>query len=341
MRIAIDGRKWNDFGIGRYIRGLVEGLLRQEGDEEYILIAPPGAVLPSSPRLELVVDATKKYSLGELFSIGSILRREGADLFHSPHYVVPVTRRPTVVTIHDLIHLRLPGLASAHKRTYARMMLQRAVSNSRAILTVTRAVSDDIVRHFPGAKGKVHVTPNGIDPAFFEAEPREHDSRFFLYVGNDKPHKNLAGVVEAFELFRRSHPDYALVIAGARPERFEDVEGVILAGFVSDDELMKLYRDARGLLLVSLDEGFGLPAAEAMAIGTPVICSRIAALAEVSAGAALLVDPLQPESIAAAMEKLVGEDAIARTLRERGRTRARDFTWDRCAGETLQVYRSV
>ena len=316
MRIGIDARKISDYGIGTYIRGLL-GALAATGDDELIAFAPAGTALPDGVG-HVAVEAPH-YSLHELIAVGRAADRAHLDLFHAPHYVVPFTRVPVVVTIHDLIHLTWPP-RNPLAPFYARAMLGRAVRKARRVLTVSEASKRAIVETLLVSPDDVVVTPNGIDERFFEGGPSA-SGRYFLFVGNDKPHKNLGVLKEAASRLR----GVRLVIAGA-------------ANFVSDDELAALYRGAIALVMPSAEEGFGLPAAEAMACGTAVITSRAAALVEITGDAALHVDA-EPRALAAAMQRLIDDDDLRRALSIRGRERARTMTWMRCAELTRAAYR--
>ena len=331
MRIGIDARKISDYGIGTYIRGLL-GALAATGDDELIAFAPAGTALPDGVA-HVAVDAPH-YSLRELLAVGRAADRAHLDLFHAPHYVVPFTRVPVVVTIHDLIHLTWPP-RNPLAPFYARAMLGRAVRKARRVLTVSEASKRAIVETLLVSPDDVVVTPNGIDERFFVERAADSEQRagappyplsairYFLFVGNDKPHKTL-GVLKAAVARLRG---VRLVIAGA-------------ANFVSGDELAALYRGAIALVMPSAEEGFGLPAAEAMACGTAVITSRAAALVEITGDAALHVDA-EPGSLAAAMQRLIDDDDLRRALSIRGRERARSMTWTRCAELTRAAYRDA
>jgi glycosyltransferase involved in cell wall biosynthesis len=319
MRIGIDARKISDYGIGTYIRGLL-GALAATGEDEIVAFAPAGTALPDGVA-HAVVDAPH-YSLRELVAVGRAADRAHLDLFHAPHYVVPFTRVPVVVTIHDLIHLTQPAM-NPLASFYARAMLGRAVRQARRVLTVSEASKRAIVERLLVAPENVVVTPNGIDQRFFESGGMAaalHD--YFLFVGNDKPHKNLGVAREAAE-----RAGVRLVVAGAE-------------NFVSDAELVALYRDATALVMPSAEEGFGLPAAEAMACGTPVITSRAPALVEITGDAALHVD-VDARSLAQAMERLRDDEELRRAMSLRGRERAKSFTWTRCAELTRAAYRAA
>ena len=336
MRVAIDGRKIADFGIGTYIRGLLQGLAEIRDGEEYVVIAPESAQgIPKG--FEHVRSDAPHYSLRELLSVGRAAERAGADLLHAPHYVVPLTRLPVVVTIHDLIHLHV-----AHRnplaRVYAKRMLRRAVSRSARVLTVTAAVRVEILQTFQCDPEKVLVTPNGIADAFRASAANPSPSRYFLYVGNDKPHKNVERLVEAFARVRASYPEVSLVLAGGPFERFQAVAGVITPGFVAERELVALYRGALALVQPSLEEGFGLPVAEAMASGVAAITSRSPALLEVAGDAALDADATSVAEIAEAMARIASDDALRLALARRGIERAGSMTWVRCAELTRRAY---
>ena len=324
MRIGIDARKIADFGIGTYIRNLLRELVAL-GDE-YVAFAPRDAALPRGVE-HVVVDAPH-YSVRELIAVGRAADRARLDLFHAPHYVAPITRVPLVVTVHDLIHLRHPNPLA---RLYARTMIGRAVRKARAVLTVSETVKREIERVF-GARNVI-VAPNGCDHVELTvgrwplAVPPDN---YFLFVGNDKPHKNVGALVEAAE--RIGAP---LVLAGAPFARFRG--RAALAGFVSDDELASLYRGATALVMPSREEGFGLPALEAMRCGTAVITSTAPALIEVTGDAALHVAP-EAGALAEAMARLANDASLRASLVARGAARARDFSWARCAAITRSAY---
>lgn len=350
MRIGIDCRKIADYGIGTYIRGLLSGLAAAAGDETLVLFGPRSIdpLLPAGLRAERSIVDAPRYSVRELAAIGLAARRARLDVFHAPHYVVPFVSAPVVVTIHDLIHLRLP-YRNPLRPLYARGMLRRAARRSAAILTVTEAVRAEIEEAFPFAAGKVEAIPNGVLP-IFSAEPSANDEAtlgalgltrrgFFLFVGNDKPHKRLDVLIDAWRRLRGQMPQMRLALAGSAPERFAGEEGVVAAGRVSDAELAALYRGALALVQPSDYEGFGLPVAEAMASGTPVVCSDIPPLREVAGGAGRFFERGDADALARAMRALRESDPSP--LIAAGLRRASGLTWAAAAERTLVVYRRV
>ena len=314
MRIGIDCRKIADFGIGTYIHGLLHGLV-EIGGEDYVAFGPReiAPLLPAGAE-HAIVDAPK-YSVRELFVIG---RKSRIDLFHAPHYVVPFVKVPVVVTIHDLIHLRHRNPLA---RAYARSMIGRAVRRSRAVITVSEAVRSDIASVFGHAE-KISVTPNGVDAVFNPNGPKA-EGRYFLFVGNEKPHKNVDRLIAA-----AASIDMPLVRVGS-------------ARFVTSEELAALYRGAIALVMPSLDEGFGLPALEAMACGTAVITSKAPALVELTRDAALHVDATSIAEISDAMTRVMRDETLRAGMIERGFSRSRGFNWRRCAEMTREIYRRI
>jgi glycosyltransferase involved in cell wall biosynthesis len=183
------------------------------------------------------------------------------------------------------------------------------------------------------------VTYNGIDDVFrvSGSEDRSH----FLFVGNDKPHKNIATLLDAFASVRAEMPQARLVLVGAAFNRLREREGIDARGFVPIETLASLYRSAIALVMPSIEEGFGLPAAEAMASGAAVITSNAASLVEITGDAAMHVDALDARALADAMLRVARDASLRDSLSARGVERAKLFTWMRCATLTRDVYRSV
>jgi glycosyltransferase involved in cell wall biosynthesis len=366
MRIAIDARKWRDYGIGTYVRNLVRHLARLDSETTYFILCnrnDEATLRELATNFVPVADDSPGYGLSEHFTIPLKLRRLGAELFHTPHYVLPLlcTTR-SVVTIHDCIHLLFPQyLPNRAAWAYARYMLGSAIRRSAVVLTVSEASRLDILRFYPEADPeKVRVVPNAIDPFLLdEPGPEERDrlreryqlrGRFVLYAGNIKPHKNLERLIVAFGRLkeRAGTSDVKLLIIGDEINRYGSLRrsveeagvrhDVRFFGFVPDRTLAALYRMASVFAFPSLYEGFGLPPLEAMACGTPVVTSRISSLPEVVGDAALLVDPYSADDIAQALERVLSDDALAADLRTRGRARARNFSWDRSVREIHALY---
>ena len=367
MRIAIDARKLHDFGIGTYIRNVLIGLARVDQHTEFIVLCRPAdaeSVNELGANFRAVPETTSPYSIGEQVWIPLSLVRERAHLLHEPHYVLPAaTRCRSVVTIHDCIHLMFPQyLPGRLAHLYARAVMWSAVHKSDRILTVSEASKRDILRFFGIAASKVDVIYNAIDERFL-APPDEKrmdqvkqryqlDHPFLLYVGNIKPHKNLERLIDAFGRVRaRGLPDLRLLIIGDEISKYPPLRQAVhrhrldkyvrFLGFQPYDTLSAFYRLARAFAFPSLYEGFGLPPLEAMACGTPVVTSNVSSLPEIAGGAAVLVDPYEPASIAEGIERAVTDDTLRAQLIERGQARARDFSWQHSVSAIHRVYMEV
>jgi len=355
-RVLLDARKARDFGIGRYVLGLLAALDRR-GEFELSAAVLPGDESLFPPGVAPVVCAAGHYTASELVAVRSIIRRVRPDLFHAPHYVVPFfPPAATVVTVHDLMHLHRPEHASPLRRVYARFMVGRAMRLAARVIAVSEATKREILAFGPEHSGKVEVIPNGVEERFFlDGEERNSEARrgpagpslppsfkgpYLLFVGNDKPHKNLEGLFAALASIRKNVPDVELFLAGVAASR-PVPPGVRAFGFVADADLPPLLRGARALVLPSFAEGFGLPVAEAMAAGTPVACSDLPALREVAGDAAVYFDPHDTASIARAIADLLGDEAKRGLLTRRGKERAAALTWDAAAGATARLYRDV
>jgi len=365
-RIGIDARKLADFGIGSYIRNLIESIAQRPEASQYLFrVYVPSAdrgVLPElPPRFEIVEENSPGYSIAELTRFAWRLQRDRLDLFHATHYVIPpLARARAVVTIHDIIHVLYPQfLPNRAALYYARVMIRRALRRADRIITVSHNSKRDLVDYFGIAPSRIEVVYNGVAGRFRADLPRAERERvaakyglprpYLLFLGGEKPHKNVRNVLRAFAEARRTRAlPHALVLAGPMPPNRSRVEALIAAldlgprvfrtGVVPEEDLPGLYAGADAFLYPTLYEGFGLPVAEAMACGVPVLTSSTSALQEIAGGYAYLVDPMDVDAIARGIVDLATDPARRAEFAELGKRRAADFSWDRAAGETLRVY---
>jgi len=369
MKIAIDARKWRDYGIGTYVRNLVRHLASLDRETTYFLFcdrADEPTLRDLAANFVPVVENATGYGIREHFTIPRKLHKLGAQLLHTPHYVLPLLcRKRSVVTIHDCIHLLFPQyLPNRAAYQYARLMMGSAIRRSDLVLTVSEASRRDILRFYPKADpDRLQVIPNAIDEAILE-DPGEEEmervqeryqirGRFVLYAGNIKPHKNLERLVAAFGMLKQrpGHEDVKLLIIGDEVNRYGSLRRSVEAagvrqdvrffGFVPSRTLSALYRLASVFAFPSLYEGFGLPPLEAMACGTPVVTSRISSLPEVVGDAALLVDPYSTEDIAHGLERVLGDEGLRGELSTRGRARVKQFSWKRSVEAIHSGYMKV
>ncbi len=361
MRIGVDARKLRDGGIGTYIRNLLTVFFGRPEGHEYVafLLEEDLGSLPrqGSPVEEVKVRAGK-YSVSEHWLLARAARRANVDLYHSPHYTLPLPIHcPAVVTVHDLIHVRFARFFPAGAGIYARTIAGAAVRKAKIVLVDSSHVRDDVQEILGVSTDRVRVVPLGISKEFTRRpaadveqflKERKLPSAYFLYVGARKKHKNLALLIDALERLPRSER-LPLVLAGpawkpahplAQRALHAGVSSCILfSGPLHDDnELALLYSGAALYIQPSLDEGFGLPPLEAMACGTPVLSSSAGALRETLGEAATLLPPSEPEVWAEAMSELLRNSLRREDLIRRGLAWSRAFTWERTAELTREAY---
>ncbi|MEP6993848.1 MAG: glycosyltransferase family 1 protein [Acidobacteriota bacterium] len=365
-RIGIDARKLTHFGIGSYIRNLLEALARNPESASYrfriYIQTPDRDAVPQLPEnFELVAEDSPGYSIGELTRFAWRLMRDRLDLFHATHYVIPpIARARAVVTIHDIIHVLYPQfLPNRAALLYARVMIARALRRADRIITVSYNSKRDLVDYFGIAPARIDVIYNGVGSPFHASIPHAERDRvaakyglprpYLLFLGGEKPHKNVRNVLRGFAQARRERAlPHALVLAGPMPKNRSRVEAliagldlgsqVIRPGIVPDEDLPGLFAGAEAFLYPTLYEGFGLPVVEAMACGVPVLTSSTSALQEIAGGYASLVDPMDVEAISRGIAEIATDPTRRAELIELGKRRASDFSWDHTAQQTLRVY---
>jgi glycosyltransferase involved in cell wall biosynthesis len=314
-------------GTARHIRSLLAAL---EGED----VEVRRYALGGSSRALVPVRDLGWY----LAALPARARRDRLDVLHCPTQRAPVRSRvPLVVTFHDLAVLRHPGAFNRWTREYSRRVLPRVARAATRLIAVSEFTKRELLELLEAPEEKVRVIPNAVGEQF-TAEGEAAEGDYVLAVSTLEPRKNLERLVEAY---RRARLDgLPLLVVGAEGWGGVRVEGdgVRWLGEVRDEELARLYRGARCVAYVSLYEGFGLPVLEAMACGTPVVAARNDALEEVAGGAAVLVDPLDPDAIAAGIAEALDRGA---ELRERGLERAGAFDWRAVARETVEVYREA
>lgn len=306
----------------------VRGLLGELGDDVTVLANER----PDRSDLARLVSMTYGMTVGPRL-------RASVDVLHYP-LTVPVPRfaGPTVVTLHDLQHIELPEFFSRPERAFRRFAYERAARRADVVVTPSEHAKAMAVSRLGLDSERVVVAPHGVDHARFTPDGAEQE-RFLVYPANMWPHKNHARLLEG--LTRASDRSIELVLTGndygrrdellAHAARLGIGDRVRHLGFVEHDELPRLLRRARAMIFPSLYEGFGQPPLEAMACGCAVASSVRGALDEVCGGAVLELDPLDVDSIAAAIDRLALDDALVEDLRSRGPERAASYTWARSA----------
>jgi glycosyltransferase involved in cell wall biosynthesis len=362
MKIALDLRRINNPGIGRYMKCLAQAVLAQAPEHEYLLILPRDAgdaVSAGNGQVEKIFPGIKYYSVREQLELPRILRRHKVDLLHSPHFNLPLLRPcPAVVTIHDVIYLACKqDMASRVGRFYYRGMMAASVRLARVVLTDSEFSRNDIVRYLGADPQKIEVIYPGVDPGFRRVTEANCqavlsryriDQEFILYTGIYKLRKNHAGLLRAFRVFLKAGGEAKLVIAGPLHEGEAELrrlaeelgisESIIYAGFVPDADLPALYSAARLYACPSLYEGFGFTVLEAMACELPVVCSPETSLPEVAGDAALYANSRNPDEFAAALQRVFSDSDLRSRMVTAGLKNCQRFNWHCAARRTLAAY---
>jgi glycosyltransferase involved in cell wall biosynthesis len=352
-----------------YVRGLVEGLSRLEAGNEYVVFVnreSSGAfdgLAPAVKTVECPIRAENR-AFRIAWEQGVLpfqLSRHGIDVLVSAGMTAPFFRRArSVLVLYDLQHAELPGNFSPWRRFFLRSIIYLSARSADMIITLSARSRREIVGRYGISRERVAVTRLAAGDAFF-ASPAEADirkvreryslpERFIVYPASTLPHKNHPRLLEAFRSVR-AEEDVRLVLIGARDgaermvaRRIEEMglgRDVMLLGWLPFEDVPLIYRAAALLVYPTLYEGFGLPVVEAMASGTPVVCSGIEPVTEAAGDAALFVDPLSAASIAKGILSLLRDRALRDDLVRKGLERARLFRWDITARETLSVIRSA
>lgn len=376
MRIGIDCRTilsppaGEKAGVGHYTYYLVKHLLKRDRRNQYVLFF--------DHRISSVKEFERKnvkivrfpfskykryfpYAYSHLF-VSQVLNREQLDVFHAPANVVPLQYHGrSVVTVHDLAIYQHPEWFPTKQDFSINVLVPKSLHKAKQIIAVSRSTAHDIQKQFKIPSNRITVVYEGCESVTLPSKLRARQllksfnlsEDFFLYIGTLEPRKNIAGLISAFDTLVSQRPrrfkDVQLVLAGAKGFRFEDnyqsiqtvkAGSVRYIGYVTAKEKLALLALTKAFVFPSLYEGFGLPVLEAMASGTPVITSRLASLPEVTGKAALLINPKQPHSLMKAIDQCLNV-STRRKYSRLGKQRAKQFSWEQCAEQTLAVYQAA
>lgn len=352
-------------GLGRYAESLARALVRREPDRFALFHNREPGFQP----LEGLEDIPSRsvplgYKpwrmvvwLGQLARIGFDRLLPGAELFHATeHLLLPLHHVPTVLTVHDLIYHLFPR---HHKRLnywYLSLTMPLYCRRADAIITVSESSKRDLVRCYGVPADKVTVVYEAAAPHFRPATPEAVAAvrgryglpeRYVIYVGTIEPRKNLVRLLEALQLLHGKGEEVKLVVVGGLGWLYEEflrrleeapAGKVIVLGYVPDEDLPALYSGATLFALPSLYEGFGLTVLEAMACGTPVVCSHTSSLPEIAGDAARYFNPTDVQAMAEVMHQVLEDKESQEEMRARGLAQAARFSWSRAAEETMAVY---
>lgn len=348
-----------------YTASLGEAVQRLRPDVAWTSVGPAATVpgpLAQWPRVRVPRNLHRPLSLTDSLWTTQAIRRLPLDLLHDPTGSMLFARRPncrSVLTIHDLSSLTMPEV---NRRGWLahRLFGRRVCRHVDRIIAISEHTKRDLLHYHRVPEEKIRVVPNGLSARFQPPTPgdvaRVRDRwtggrPFLLFVGVLQPRKNIPALLRAYAAARAQGLDRPLVIAGGKGWGYEPIfalveelklhDAVIFTGRVDDTELPALYGAAEVFVFPSLYEGFGWPPLEAMASGTPVICSNASSLPEVVGDAAILVEPNDIAGITAQLLRVTGDVSLQTELRTRGLQRAALFSWERCAAQVWQVYREI
>ncbi len=290
------------------------------------------------------------------------LKSQDQGIFHGPNFFVPKTHLPCVVTIHDLSIYRYPQWHPQARIDRMRRDIPEAIARANAVITVSESVRQEVIREFNLPEQRVHAVLNGVDEAYqpYTSEQTlpvlsqlglQHGG-YSLFVSTVEPRKNIGNLLKAYrELPERERFRYPLVIAGGGGWQSRDIHADIdraqnegwlkYLGFVDQAILPQLYAGARLFVYPSWYEGFGIPIAEAMASGVPVLTSNCSSMPEVAAGAAILTEPADVDAIRLGLQQGLFDDAWRVQAVARGLQRAGQLSWEKCVADTIKVYTTI
>ena len=367
MKIGIDARFVGPqgTGLGKYTEKLIENLAKIDKKNQYLVFLRKDnwdyQKLPNN--FKKVLADIPWYSLAEQTKLPKIFESQSLDLLHIPHFNTPIFYKGKfIVTIHDLIHHQFSESSSTTrnpiifnlKRIGYRKIISHAINKSQKIIVPSNFVKEEIIRNFKINHQKIIVTYEAAEEEYFSQHPSSNIHHpFLIYVGNAYPHKNLPRLLDAFKILTTNYqlPTTNLIIVCPRDvfaERLQDEirsrnleNRVELKGYLSPQELAKLFQRASAYVFPSLSEGFGIPGLNAMASSLPVVCSNSPTLKEIYGDAALYFNPHDPKDIAQKIHQIISDDKIRLDLVKKGRAQVPKYSWRQMAQETLEVYKSI
>jgi glycosyltransferase involved in cell wall biosynthesis len=369
MRIAIDIRKINEFGVGTYIWNLVRNLSAIDCQNEYLLVGSHRnfhELGPLPDNFKQMYQAEDESHWRHHVTIPFALKRQNVDVVHVPHHEAPFFNpSKLVVTMHDCVHLLFPHEDSSKFRNYRHyLQTKRVVETAKHVLAVSRSTKEDLINIFELPESKISVVHNALDERFafsHTTEERKHvleryqlKEPFVLYSGKIRPHKNLHRLIEAFAVLKselmedEKYKTLKLIIIGDELSKHQYLRLTVIRsgaqqdvrffGFVPYPILRVFYQSAALFAFPSLYEGFGLPPLEAMANRTPVVASNTSSLPEVLGDAGILVNPENVFDIARGMKLILSDDVLRQKLVQKGIEQVAKFSWKLAAQNVLNTY---
>lgn len=355
--IGIDGRLYDESGVGRYIRNLLMGIDSRKLDDNYVIFLTKevyGRIEFKNTKVRKVISTSHWHTISEQWKFKEEIERQNVDLMHFTYFSYPVFyKRPFVITIHDLIIDHFPtGIASSRPKAIYKLkhfgykkITYLGIKNSKKIIVPSFATKEQLVKHYQADSKKIEVIYEGFDPQIKYEKTKELVSKnYILYVGNAYPHKNLPLLFDAFKSLKNTH-NIDLVCIGREDffyKRMKNVapDNTYFLHDVDDSQLFNYYTNARLFVMPSLMEGFGLPILEAMSLSCPVICSDTPALKEIGGDACLYFNPNNSEMVRETIQKVLSDESIRSSLIVKGKLQAKKYSWKDCVDKTINVYES-
>lgn len=369
MRMGIDAREIENgvvTGIGRPLANFLTYFAQSKDDDHVVLFSTKPVPVPLNQKVDNVVVEQRRTFYWDQVQLPRALQAQHLDLFYSPYYKIPLTARcKKVSAILDLMYLAFPDYArelSLPKRLFYHTFGRTCAQRADRILTCSQHAKGDIIRLYGIDADKIEVIPLSVGDLYRpESDAGKIEEmkkrvgitgRYILYVGNFKPHKNVRTLILAFSKIAREIADLKLVLAGPKTHTYPELRAlaerlslrdkVIFPGTIVETDCPHLlYSGAEVFVMPSLYEGFGLPPAEAMACGVPVVSSNTTSLPEVVGDAGLQVDPRDAGQIAQAVVRILTDTGLRDGLRKRGLARAADFAQAKIARRTHEFFRRV
>ena len=367
-RIGIDARLWTKTGVGRYIRNLIRSIATQEASSKHqffiFALSEDIPFIKGVPANFNTVPADFYWhSVGEQFGFNALLNSYDLNLMHFTYSPAPyLYDKPYIITVHDLIMIRMKtGKASTLpypmyllKSKIYKKLLTKSVRLASHILVPTKAVRSELESEFDIDNEKVTVTYEGFDPLLNSNNKHPLpkgliQNKYFLYVGNAYPHKNIETIIEGFEKFQKENSDFHLVLVGREDFYYKRLlkdkhilrKSVQYLSEVEDNTLSSLFLHAAAYVTASKSEGFGLPVLESLSHGTPVIVSDIPVFHEVASFGSVFFNELDSIELAKKMDYVVKHsDTIRKEIKDNQKHLVQNFSWDTLAQQTLAVYES-
>lgn len=364
-KIGIDARLWTKTGVGRYIRNLVYSLGESRNAQKhdfFILILPEdkGKIEKLPANFHIVECNFYWHSMGEQIGFVRFLNKQKYDLVHFTYSPAPLFYNGKfVITVHDLIMIKyktgkastLPYPLYLSKHKAYKMLLKKSIKKSQKIIVPTVTIKSEIIDEFSLEDNKIEVTYEGFDKKIQKSDEvlsEVEKGKYFMYVGNAYPHKNVETVLRAFEIFQRSNQDTKLLLIGEEDyfytrllSEYKNVKNVVHLASVSDSELASLYLNALALVSASKSEGFGLPVLESLFHSTPVLLSDIQVFHEIAGDLAVYFNPNDAQDLAKGMEYVVKHlDTIRNKAKSARGDIEKRFSWSTLARQTLNIYES-